>query len=62
MYDNITKSMIIRNFDFALDKLLPPYFISNELRDLWYKCMQHMFKYCIFKNKNKNHYYLLKDT
>ena len=59
MYDVITPKMVIDTFNYAIYELVPDY-LSQDLIGLWYKAMDHIFKYCYFKYKNI--LYLLKNT
>ena len=59
MYDVITPKMIMDAFKYAIFELAPNY-LSQDLIQLWYKSMDHIFKYCYFKYKNI--LYILKNT
>ena len=59
MYDEITPNMVKDAFNYTIYELMPDY-LDNQLKDLWYKCMNYIFKFCYFKYKNM--LYLLKNT
>ena len=59
MYDVITPNMVKEAFNYAIYELIPDY-LSQNLINMWYKAMDHIFKFCYFKYKNV--LYLLKNT